>query len=588
MPSFWVGWTAPPHPIEFVPSVNPKDSKQQQARTVIYSAHYDDGMRDWWDKDSVHGAFGVKDSAQMDPVRVIEAYEHPSDPVWKKLTANDNALGWKDFDARVKDAVKRRLKLGVLPANNYKSDPVVIYYYDHDRMKKIVWPRHDIPYAIDPQSEKAAYYWRYPDVFTYETRDPQRIAKEQKTPGSPAGCGDRDKCRGAGNWDDEGFDWNKDMPGNADVVFTAIAAIVMEVVGTVLDMTGIGAALGVALNIIGAVVPALIGGIAGAIDAGLHGQDTAAAIAGIAKGLFAAAASGFSAASGVKLPKEATQALASTVDGIAKVVSQAQKQKLSYAETWNKVAALAAKFSKVGDEEEKAIRALLGPDQAGKLFSAGFEVGRLATMDQIAAIAQIVSGYATFAKSPAALNLFLLGAGVGHLAAHQEGLKPPILPSSKRSGSIARGRATFRRHATVARPATTRAVTHRTGVFVQAAADAARAQLDTFLDALEARYGSANVLVGLSPRERAAEYVLHHVGAPPRTQVAEAVIAHRVGQDAGAPVVWDPLAWGCPSGTWRDPFSGQCLPKKPLCPPGLQFDLGTGRCLPLPRTGWGW
>lgn len=569
MPSFWVGWTAPPHPIEFVPSVNPSDSKQQQARTVIYSAHYDDGMRDWWDKDVVHSAFGAKDSSQMDPVRVIEAYERPTDPVWKKLTANDNALSWKEFDTRVKDAIKRRLKLGVLPANNYKSDPVVIYYYDNDRMKKIVWPRHDIPYAIDPQSEKAAYYWRYPDVFTYETQDPQKIAKEQKSPGSPAGCGDRDKCRGAGGWDDEGFDWNKDMPGNADVVFTAIASIIMEVVGTVLDMTGIGAAIGVALNVAGAIIPALVGGIAGAIDAGLHGEDTAAAIAGIAKGLFAAAASGFSSASGVTLPKEATQALGTTVDGIAKVVSQAQKQKLSYAETWNKVAALASKFSKVGDEEEKAIRALLGPDQAGKLFSAGFQVGRLATMDQIAAIAQIVSGYATFAKSPAALNLFLLGAGIGHLAAHQAGLKPPILPRSARSGSIARGKATFRRPSA---PAATRAAAHRTGAFVQVAAASAKEKLDAFLDALETRYASsANFFVGLSPRERAAEHILHHVG-----------------QDAGAPVVWDPLAWGCPPETWRDPFSGKCLPKTPLCPPGSQFDFGTGLCHPTPRTGWGW
>ena len=445
----FVGWTAPPHPIDYVPSLNAKDSFQQQARSVLLSFHYDDATKNWTDQQNVKDAFGYTKEGGYDVTRLIGAYENKNDPVWKKLDSASGSApgqGWKDFDAAIRGAIQRRLKLGALPASSYDTDPIVVYYYDDDRMKKIVWPKHDVPTAIDPLNANATTYWRLYDVFTYETQDPGKIALERKKPGSPSGCYSkgRDGCRGAGGWDDEGFDWNKDAPGNVDAVFTGIASAVMEVIGAVLDVTGVGTAIGVALNVAGAVIPALIGGIAGVIDAGFQGTDNAGALLGIAKALLTAASAGFKAGTGVTIPPEALKALSGTVTMVAQTLDQAQKKRLNYTEAWNLVASKASKFTKLGDQEVHAISVLLGPTGAGKLFMNGYTVGRLAPMPQIAAIAKMVQAYGeNFAHDPKAFNIFLLGAGLGHVASVQKGQKPKPLPSSMKRGTIAHHEKTF-------------------------------------------------------------------------------------------------------------------------------------------------
>ena len=558
---FFVGWTAPPHPIDYIPSVEPHDSHQQQARAVLYDFHHDDDLKNWFDQSSVQHTFGVSSASALDPVRIIQAYENKNDPVWhwhEHVNPHDAfavsaaqkraQIQWSDLDKLVNGAIQKRLKLGPLPASTYDTDPVVIYYYDNDRMKKIVWPRQQIPSALDPANKM---FWKrggtdnMSDVFTYETQDPAKIDKERKSPGSAASCSGRDGCRGAGGWDDEGFDWNKDAVGDIEKITSAI----MEVVGAVVQIIpGVGTAVGTALMIGGAAVAA----IAGAIDDAFQGNDNAMALAGIAKALFAAASAGLKAEAHVDIPPQAMKALSGTVDQVAKAVSSGQKKNLSYSEIWNDVAKKAQSYGKLGDKEAHAIAAVLGPKGAGNLFIQGYVIGKLAEMHQIEAIAKIVQSYATFAKDPKALNIFLLGAGIGHLTAHQQDQKPSILPAYKKFGTASHAEKTLGRvQAPPAKAGAHKTAGDMTGPILTGFQDEAKEELAAFV-AWRAR-----------PR-----YGLRHVAAGPSVE------DFYVGQET-TPTPhpdYSPLSRGCPQGYWWDPLSGVCreatpLPVLPTLPP---------------------
>jgi len=419
-----VGWSAPPHPIDVIPSVDPRASKKQQARAVLFDFYHDDALRSWADDGNVKDVFGVKHTEDTDPTLLIQAYENPNDPVWKKkpLAQAGNAT-WKKLDDAVQSAIKRRVKLGPLPKASYSTDPIVIYYYDHDRMKKIVYPRYVVPTILlaPPQSSNYRFWWRADgNIFTYETQDPKKIEAERKKPGSPTSCLNRDKCRGEGHWDDEGFDWNKDMPGNVEAVFSTI----MEIVGAVLQVIpGIGTAIGTALMIGGAVLAAVLN----ALDQALTGGDVAAALTNLGVVIVQASAKGMSAA-GVQAPPEAVKALGQTIQSIGAAVEAGQKRKDDWATIWGDIAKKANSFTKIGDNEAHVIEAILGDTTAGHVFMKGFEAGKLTDPPTIAAIAEIVKATATF-SDPKIVNLFLLGAGIGYISRTQEGGNRGIIRS---------------------------------------------------------------------------------------------------------------------------------------------------------------
>jgi hypothetical protein len=549
---YFVGWSQPPHPIDWIPSVNPKASHREQARAVLYDYFHDDHLRTWAGNDYVRKAFGTKDkpiqnTADYDPVLLVAAYEDKNHAVWKtgsgpgypkdgwttqtrkgKPGKGVPVVSWDALDDAVQLAIDKRLKLGPLPQSSYVTHPgpVYIYYYDNDWMKKIVYPSIDIPDALKPDNKR---WWSGGGIGTHQSNDPKQIEAERKNPGVPGG----------GNWGDEGFDFQKDL-GAVGEVF----GIIMEAVGTVLQVIpGVGTAIGTALIVGGAVIQS----ITAAIGDAMIGADNAAALAGLAQAVLKAVG-----ISGIQIPPEYAKMLSTTVNTIAQTVSEAQKKNLSFSQMWDTVAAQAQSLGPMGDKEAHTLAVILGENEAGNLFIKGHTVGKFAKMEQIEAIAEIVKGFSIFVKDPKALNLFLLGAGLGHLTAVQEGKKPPLIPSADANRASPQITAARTRASTASAQ---RAGVHRVGAIAQASAHSAREDLDHFLDQLEDRY---------------------------------ALGAHLVGQDQ-PPVVWDPLAWGCPPNTWKDPLSGHCIAKTPVCGPGFRFDMNTGRCMPIsPGMGGGW
>lgn len=553
---YFVGWSQPPHPIDWIPSVNPKASHREQARAVLYDYFHDDHLRTWAANDYVRKAFGTKGkpivhTEDYDPVALVRAYEDKNDEVWKTGRGPDYpkdgwttqtrkgrpgkgvpVVSWDALDDAVQLAIDKRLKLGPLPQSSYVTHPgpVYVYYYDNDWMKKIVFPSSTIPYALDPNQKRWWAVSSGPDsVGTYQSNDPKQIEAERKKPGMPGG----------GNWGGEGFDFQKDL-GQVGMVF----GVIMEAVGAVLQVIpGVGTAIGSALIVGGAVIQS----ITAAIGDAMIGADNAAALAGLAQAVLKAVG-----ISGFKIPPEYAKVLSSTINTIAQSVSAAQKQNLSFSKMWDMVAAQAQSMGPMGDQEAHTIAQILGENEAGNLFIKGHTVGKFAKMEQIEAIAEIVKGFSIFVKDPKALNLFLLGAGIGHLTAVQEGKKPPLIPSADAGRPSPQVVAARTRAAT---PAAQRAGVHRVGAIAQASVYSAREDLDQLLGQLEERYASG---------------------------------AHLVGQEQ-PPVVWDPLAWGCPPDTWKDPLSGHCLARTPVCGRGFRFDMNTGKCVPIaPSMGGGW
>lgn len=542
-----VGWSQPPHPIDVIPSFDPSASKAEQARAVLYDYYHDDPLRYWSDNEAVKKCFGVKNKEDYDPTYLITAYENPKHAVWQ---CHGDKMTWKDMDDAVQAAIQHRSKLGPLPASNYDTAngtrPIVIYYYDNDKMKRITYPPMSIPNALNPNN---VWWWKWgqgdgsaagvdaglDDVHTRETSDPKQIAAERANPGWVTKAQKEalkakypwlsDMSSGsAGDWGSEGITWDKDMIG----VIGAIVGAVIEVVGAVLDATGVGAVVGVPLNIAGPLVVAAIN----LADAAIHDGDFAEALNQLGPALVAAAVQSASkgATTANVLPANVVKTLGDTINSIAAAALSAKAKGLDYAELWADVAKKAQTFGKLDDAAAHTLATFIsGKSQGvGKIFTAGYEAGKLTDPPSIAAIAKVLQAWATF-SDPRVVNLFLLGAGIGYVGKVQQ----------MGAGAVVRS------IGGPAHPEAKAAISAATPAGVKTGWGGRDSALEDFCELLMARYGGA-----------------------------------RVGQEAPAPAPcsgppdYTFPALGCPTGCWWDSLSSTCRPSTTTAP--------------APRASWGW
>ncbi len=453
-PSTFVGWSQPPRPADVAVSFDPRASKRDQARSVLYDYYHDDPLRYWSDNEAVKRCFiGGKDPRKEDhdPLLLIAAYENPNHRVWQcqySDTQNHNVgtgMHWRDMDKAVQRAIAHRRKLGPLPKSSYDTNPIVIYYYDSDKMKRITYPLSAVPQALDPHNNR----WWAPaiagdksdagkaagldDVHTLETQDPSKIAVERQNPGwtTRAKKEELKKAKyphmshmgngSAGDWDDEGFTWDKDVAGTG--VVGSITGAILALVSAVLDATGIGAVVGVPLGI---ATPFIVAAI-NATDTALHAGDFGAALANLGPALAQAAISAAgkgAGAAGFNIPPAALKALSGTVSTIANDVARGQEKKLEFGEIWAEVAKKAQSYGKIGDDEVEAIAHMLGGpggkgSPAGHVFIQGYLAGKFLDMPALKGIAKILQGWAVFGD-PRVINIALLGMGIGYLTQHQQ------------------------------------------------------------------------------------------------------------------------------------------------------------------------
>lgn len=386
----WTGWSQPPHPTDIIPSFDPSASPQQKARLVLFDYFHDNDLRSWADNSAVKSAFGVKNKADYDTARLVSAYENPKDSVWSK------GISWSDLSKAVQSAIARRMQLGPLPGQStYDTDPVVIYYYDNDRIKKIAYPKA----SISPEKNKALdgtniYWWKGNDIHTYELHN--------------------------GAWGDEGFDWDKDVAGNVGT----ITATIMSVVGVVLQVIpGIGTGVGAAIL---ALAP-LVGSLLGAADVAFQGGDMGNALGNISQAILQLASKGLADKAGIKLDKDSLNKLGSSLGILAADAMHLQQQGAKFTDTWNQLAANASKYGKFSDDEIQAIQKSLGSDAAASVLRKGYDTAQYATPANIEAITGLFS-------DRGAANLFAFGAGLGLLnkaqvTAVQNAAKPATLSS---------------------------------------------------------------------------------------------------------------------------------------------------------------
>jgi hypothetical protein len=449
LPGYFVGWSQPPRPIDVIASFNPRSSKKEQARAVLYDYYHDDPLRYWSDNEAVKRCFGGEHPIQKedhDPEQLIAAYENPHHSVWQ---CQGDKNTWKDMDVAVQQAIAHRTVLGPLPEPSYDTDPIVIYYYDNDRMKKITYPHACLQAALNPNQH---YWWKdsktgcvgdqsdvgkrllLDGVHTFEAQSAAQIANERKKskqqkaqdfrkdvdaskltadqkkayPDLATKLSDKDKDL---QWGDEGSAYDKDVAGDMG----NIAGTIMSIIGAILQVIpGIGTAIGAVLIVAGQVIVALVN----AMDVAFQGGDFAAALGNLGSVLIQAAATGLKAGAGVDIPPDAVKALGATVNAIAADVSAGQRQKLDFAQLWAGVAKKASSYGKFGDDEAHAIKVMLGENTAGNVFIKGYEAGKLTDPPTIAAIAKIVQAMGAL-TDPKISNIFLLGAGMGYIAKQQ-------------------------------------------------------------------------------------------------------------------------------------------------------------------------
>jgi hypothetical protein len=444
------GWAQPPRPADVVVSFDPKASKRDQARMVLYDYYHDDPLRYWSDNEAVKRCFGVKTKEDHDPLHLIAAYENRKDKVW---SCHGTGMSWAEMNKAVQQAIAHRTKLGPLPRSSYDTNPVVIYYYDNDKMKRITYPGMSIPAALNPNNVR---WWAWgqgdqsdagkaaglDDVHTREADDPKKIKVEREHPGWTTKqkkqalksqypwISDMDSGS-AGDWGNEQFTWDKDVAGTG--VIGSITGAILAVISAVLDATGIGAIVGVPLGI---ATPFIVAAI-NATDTALHAGDFGAALANLGPALIQASVSAASkgmGAAGINIPQGAMQALGGTVSSIAKSVIAGQQKKLDFGQIWSEVAKKAQSFGKIGDAEAQAIGVVLGgpggqSGTAGHVFTQGYLAGKFLDMPSLAGLAKILSAYAQFAD-PRIINIALLGMGIGHISGTQAGTVPNAPPAS--------------------------------------------------------------------------------------------------------------------------------------------------------------
>jgi hypothetical protein len=457
----FVGWSQPPRPADVIVSFDSKASKRDQARAVLYDYYHDDPLRYWSDNEAVKRCFiGGSDPRKEDhdPLLLIAAYENPKHKVWQ---CQGTGMTWKDLDKAVQQAIAHRRKLGPLPKSSYDTDPVVIYYYDNDKMKRITYPKLEIPEALNPnnstwwaaahtQSGDAAKAGGLEDIHTREADDPKKIQVERENPGwttkekkqalksKYSWLSDMDSGS-AGDWQSEGPAYDKDIPGRG--IIASITGALLAVVSAVATATGFGAAVGVPLA---AATPAITGAINMA-DQALHAGDFGAALSNIGTVLMQAGAAALSQGH-VNIPPAAVKALGGAVNAIAKDIQAGQQQKLDFGQLWAQLAAKSKSYgSKIGDDEAHAIEAMIGNGSAKHVFIEGYLAGKFIDQKNLGAISKMLQAYAEFAD-PRIINVALLGMGIGFLSKAQQGGGAVVRPSPRAKVAPAPGSAQHAAH----------------------------------------------------------------------------------------------------------------------------------------------
>ncbi len=417
----YVGWSPPPHPVDVVVSFNPSASARDRARAVLYDYYHDDALRDWSDNEAVKRCFIATDDPRKedhDPLLLVQAYENKKHKVW---SCKGDKNTWKDMDDAVQKAIAHRTKLGPLPTSTYDSEPVVIYYYDNDKMKRVSYPKLSIADALNTNDSTWWAWGKGPqgddakdlgvdDIHIVETDDPKKIAKERAQPGWTKGA--KDKKGSAGEWSDEGFAYDKDWAGRG--IWASLVGAILAVVDAVLSAMSFGAAAAILTPLIPVITAAV-----SAADSALHAGDFGAALNGIGTALIQLAAA--SSKSTLNIPPEAVKALGATVMSIAKQVQASQKKTSDIGKIWADVTAKGKSFGKVGDDEAHAIATLLSGNKAlSHVFLQGYLAGKFVEPQAMAAIAKYLQADATFGD-PRTLNLALLGMGMGQIAKVQAG-----------------------------------------------------------------------------------------------------------------------------------------------------------------------
>jgi hypothetical protein len=440
----FVGWSQPPRPADVIVSFNPHASRQEQARAVLYDYYHDDPLRYWSDNEAVKRCFiGGSDPRKEnhDPLLLIAAYENPKHKLWK---CTGTGMSWKEMNDAVQQAIAHRKKLGPLPKSSYDTNPIVIYYYDNDKMKRITYPLSSVPQALDPHN----FRWWAPaiggdgsdagkaagldDVHTREADDPKKIAVERAHPGWTK---DKDNTGSAGGWTNEQFTWDKDVAGTG--VIGSITGAILALVSAVLDATGIGAVVGVPLGI---ATPFIVAAI-NATDTALHAGDFGAALANLGPALAQAAISAAgkgAGAAGISIPPAAMKALGGTVTAISKDIAAGQNKKLDFGQVWTAAAAKAKSYSKIGDAEAESIATVLGgpggqSGTAGHVFVQGYLAGKFLDQKALGGIAKILQAWTVFGDSRI-INIALLGMGIGYVSQKQHA---GLLSSASTRGEFA-------------------------------------------------------------------------------------------------------------------------------------------------------
>ncbi|MHB2027575.1 MAG: hypothetical protein ACYCPT_02005 [Acidimicrobiales bacterium] len=420
-PACFVGWTQPPRPICVVPSVCPSQCWNCKIKDVLRDPMHDDDVRDalghynarnqvW---DGGVRLWGQYDSKfDVDTEKLLDAYYLPPSCYYARHPDDANAYNGRagpdpdyttfQWYTALKDAIPKaiakRCKLGPLPENDYSGDPITIYYYDNDRVKRITYPRASIVackgYALDPHN---IYWWKCHCIHTCERH-----------------------CDGT--WGCEGFAWDKDVAGNIMAILDGVIAAV----GAILTATGIGAGAGAAFFAALAVVMAYANAVAayaGVIDAAFQGGDMRAA-----GNAFVSALAKFLSVGDAQLPagmtKKAVAKAAAFMPAISSLIqTQSGTPAESFQATAAEVVAQAKTMTEVDDEGISTIEVMLGArTAAAQAFSGGYRLGQYASPDQLAGIASL------FVDDTGSM-LFQLGAYLGIAKKEQarSGFAPPPL-----------------------------------------------------------------------------------------------------------------------------------------------------------------
>jgi hypothetical protein len=190
---------------------------------------------------------------------------HSLPPEWQKR--------WSQLDALLGTVVQKRAGLGPLPANQFQdgsgnvSDPVVIYYYDNDWIKRISYPQSSITAAVQPGENK---WWAVGSGTTQPWID-----QLQNSSGNPTSASDPD-----GSFAAEGWDFAAGS-GTLDDVLHAVVTV-LSIVLTVAS-SALGAFVAAFILLAATIAVDIIQGI----EQSLWGGNAAGALLNIGKAMLA-------------------------------------------------------------------------------------------------------------------------------------------------------------------------------------------------------------------------------------------------------------------------------------------------------------